>query len=604
MTMQEKGTISVHSENIFPIIKKFLYSDHDVFLRELVANAVDATQKLKQLASFGEYKGDITSPRIKVTINEQLKTLTISDQGLGMTADEIKKYINQIAFSGATAFVEKYKDKGQDQQLIGFFGLGFYSAFMVADRVDIITKSYQKGAKAVHWTCDGSTTFEITKATKKEVGTDVILYLNQESEEFLQKDKIKGILNRYCKFLPVEIEFEGEVINNTHPIWTKTPSELKDQDYLDFYKELYPFSAEPLFWIHLNVDYPFNLTGVLYFPQNTDKLDQSSNKIQLYAKQVFITEEVKDIVPPFLMLLHGVIDSPDIPLNVSRSYLQADSNVKKINTYITKKVADKLEELFKKDRKKYEEKWPSIELFVKYGMLTEEKFYEKAKDFMLLKTVDRAYFTLAEYPDKIKDKQTDKEQNLIMLYATNPDKQHFYVEACKQRGYDVLLFDTQLDSHFLGTLEHKLDKIRFKSVDAEPVEQLIGQQEQPTSGLDDKEKEQLQEVYKQAIKDPSIVWSVVPMIADELPVVITIPEFVKRWQAMSHLQPNAGMAPKIPLQVAINANHPLAKKILAVEESERLKLATKAYQLGLLSQNILNGAALTEFIKSSAASMI
>jgi molecular chaperone HtpG len=604
MSIQEKGTISVHSENIFPIIKKFLYSDHDVFLRELVANAVDATQKLKQLASFGEYDGEIAHPRIKVTINEKLKTLTISDEGIGMTADEIKKYINQVAFSGATAFVEKYKDKGQ-QQLIGFFGLGFYAAFMVADRVDIITKSYQKDAEAVHWTCDGSTTFELRKAVKKELGTDVVLHLNQESEEFLQNTKIKEILNKYCKFLPVEIEFDGQVINNTQPIWIKSPNDLKEEDYLKFYKELYPFSPDPLFWIHLNVDYPFNLTGVLYFPPSTDKLEHSPNKIQLYAKQVFITEEVKDIVPPFLMLLHGVIDSPDIPLNVSRSYLQADSNVKKINSYITKKVADKLDELFKKHRKAYEEKWPSIGLFVKYGMLTEDKFYEKAKDFILFKNVDHTYFTLAEYPDTIKAKQTDQQGNVIVLYATNSDKQHFYIEACKQRGYDVLLFEGQLDSHFLENLEHKLEKIHFKSVDAEPVDQLIGGAgEQPTSEIDKEAQEKIQEIYKKAIKDTHVTWSAVPMAADELPVVITIPEFMKRWHAMSQLQPNAGMTPTIQLQAAINVNHPLAKKILTVGEEEQLKLAARAYQLGLLSQNMLDGAELTGFIKASASSMV
>ncbi|MHB9147820.1 MAG: molecular chaperone HtpG [Candidatus Amoebophilus sp.] len=603
--MQEKGTISVHSENIFPIIKKFLYSDHDVFLRELVANAVDATQKLKQLASLGEYDGEVSKLRIQITINEKLKTLTISDQGLGMTAEEIKKYINQVAFSGATAFVEKYKDKGQQQQLIGFFGLGFYSAFMVADRVDIITKSYQKDAKSVHWTCDGSTAFELRKAVKKEVGTDVVLHLNADSEEFLQKHKIKEILNRYCKFLPVEIEFDGEVINNTQPIWTKSPSELKEEDYLKFYKELYPFSPDPLFWIHLNVDYPFNLTGVLYFPQVTQKLEHSPNKIQLYAKQVFITEEVKDIVPPFLMLLHGVIDSPDIPLNVSRSYLQADSNVKKINTYITKKVADKLDELFKKDRKSYEEKWPSIELFVKYGMLTEDKFYEKAKDFVLLKTVGSEYFTLNEYPERIKEKQTDSQQNLIILYANNIDKQDLYIQACKQRGYDVLLFDGQLDSHFLETLERKLDKVQFKSVDAEPIDKLVGQAEQPASLLDEKEQNKLQDIYKQAIKDSTVVWSVVPMASDELPIVITVPEFVKRLHAMAQLQPSAGMPPMLQLQAAINTNHPLAKKLLSIgEESEQLAIATKAYQLALLSQNMLNGAALTEFIKDAATTIV
>jgi molecular chaperone HtpG len=601
--MKEKGTISVHSENIFPIIKKFLYSDHEVFLRELVSNAVDATQKLKQLSAMGEYEGHVNDLRIQITINEKLKTLTISDQGLGMTADEIKKYINQVAFSGATAFVEKYKDKGQQQQLIGFFGLGFYAAFMVANRVDIITKSYQSGAEAVHWTCDGSTTFEINQAVKKDIGTDVVLHLNQDAEEFLQKSKIQELLHKYCKFLPVAIEFDGKVVNNTQPIWTKSPQELQDKDYLDFYQELYPHSAAPLFWIHLNVDYPFNLTGVLYFPATTHKLEHHPNKIQLYAKQVFITDEVKDIVPPFLMLLHGVIDSPDIPLNVSRSALQADSNVKKINAYITKKVADKLEELFKKDQKAYKDKWPYIDLFVKYGMLTEEKFYEKAKDFMLLQTVDHEYFTLDAYLEKIKPAQTDNQQQTILLYATNPTKQDLYIQACKQQGYSVLLLAGQLDSHLIDTLEHKLSQVRFKSVDAAPIEQLINQnKERQASVLTSQEQEQLKAIYQKAIPDASVIWSTVPMSTDELPVIITVPEVMRRLRAMAQLQPHAGTSPLISLQAAINANHSLAKKIVSLpEESKQLELATRAYQLGLLAQDMLNGAELTQFIKNTAA---
>ena len=598
--MQEKGSISVHSENIFPIIKKFLYSDHDVFLRELVANAVDATQKLKQLSSLGEYEGDVNNLRIKITINEKLKTLTITDQGLGMTVEEVKKYINQVAFSGATAFVEQYKDKGSPHQLIGFFGLGFYSAFMVANRVDIITKSYQKDTEAVLWTCDGSTTFEIQQAIKKEVGTEIVLHLNEDSEEFLQKAKIQEILNKYCKFLPVEIEFDEKVINNTQPLWTKSPSELTDKDYLDFYKELYPFSSDPLFWIHLNVDYPFNLTGILYFPQVTHKLENSPNKIQLYAKQVFITEEVKDIVPPFLMLLHGVIDSPDIPLNVSRSYLQADSNVKKINTYITKKVADKLEELFKKDRKSYEEKWSSIDLFVKYGMLTEDKFYEKAKDFVLFKSLSAEYFTIAEYTDKIKEKQTDKQNNLVILYANDPDKQDYYIQSCKERGYDVLLLDGQLDSHFLETLEQKLENTRFKGVDADSAEKLILQEEQEESLLNEEEKNKLQDIYKGVSKDSSVMWSVTSMSYKELPVVITVPEFIRRLHTMAKLQPNPGMPARLQVQAAINATHAISKKILSLEDKEQqIKLATRAYHLALLSQNMLSGTELTDFIKNS-----
>jgi molecular chaperone HtpG len=604
--MQEKGTISVHSENIFPIIKKFLYSDHEVFLRELVSNAVDATQKLKQLSAMGEYDGQVGDLRVQVTINDKLKTITISDQGLGMTAGEIKKYINQVAFSGATAFVEKYKDKVQQHQLIGCFGLGFYSAFMVADRVDIITKSYQSGAEAVHWTCDGSTTFEINKAVKKAIGTDVILYLSQDAEEFLQKSRIQELLHKYCKFLPVPIEFDGKVINNTQPIWTKSPQELQDKDYLDFYQELYPHSPAPLFWIHLNVDYPFNLTGVLYFPATTHRLEHHPNRIQLYAKQVFITDEVKDIVPPFLMLLHGVIDSPDIPLNVSRSSLQADSNVKKINAYITKKVADKLEELFKKDRKAYEDKWPHIDLFVKYGMLTEEKFYEKAKDFILLKTVDQEYFTIDAYREKVKLLQADNQQNIILLYATNPLKQDLYIQACKQQGYSILLLDGQLDSHLIGTLEHKLEHLRFKSVDAEPIEQLINQgKERQASVLTNEEQEQLKAIYKKAIPDDSVAWSAVPMSADELPVVITVPELMRRLQAMAQLQPHAGETSPMGLQAAINVNHPLSKKILSFskKENKQIELATRAYQLGLLAQNMLSGAELTQFIKRMAVEL-
>ena len=600
--MSEKGTISVHTENIFPIIKKFLYSDHEVFLRELVANAVDATQKLKQLAALGEYEGSVDQLQVKITTNEKLKTLTISDQGLGMSADEIKQYINQVAFSGATAFVEQYKDKGQ--QLIGLFGLGFYSAFMVADKVEIITKSYQKDAEPAHWTCDGSTNFELSKTVKKEVGTDVVLHLNKGSEEFLQKGRIKEILQKYCKFLPVEIEFDGQVINNTHPIWTKTPSELKDEDYLAFYKERYPLAPDPLFWIHLNVDYPFNLTGVLYFPKITSNLEQHHSKIQLYAKQVFITEEVKDIVPRFLMLLHGVIDSPDIPLNVSRSYLQTDSNVRKISSYITKKVADKLEELFKQDRKAYEEKWSSIEVFVKYGMLTEDKFYEKAKDFALLKNAANEYFTLEEYQTKVKPNQTDKHQNVVMLYATEPAKQDLYIQTCQKRGYDVLVLGSPIDSHFVGLLEQKLDKVRLKGVDGDTIDQLIEQDITQESVLTEEEQKKLQAIYKKATADKSITWSVTPMPTDELPVTITVPEFMKRMHNMAQMGSTSGGQPPLQLHATINTNHPLAKKILQTKKEEKqLRLAQQAYSLALLSQNMLNGSALTSFIQSSIAGM-
>ncbi|MEM7055702.1 MAG: molecular chaperone HtpG [Bacteroidota bacterium] len=596
--MSEKGTISVHTENIFPIIKKFLYADHEVFLRELVANAVDATQKLKQLAAFGEYEGSIEQLKVKITTHEKLKTLTITDQGLGMTAEEIKQYINQVALSGATAFVEQYK--GQQQQLIGFFGLGFYSAFMVADKVEIITKSYQQDTEPAHWICDGSTNFELSKAVKKEVGTDVVLHLSKDSEEFLQKGRIKEILQKYCKFLPVEIEFDGQVTNNTHPIWTKNPNELKDEAYLAFYKELYPFAPDPLFWIHLNVDYPFNLTGVLYFPKLTNSLEQHQNKIQLYAKQVFITDEVRDIVPKFLMLLHGVIDSADIPLNVSRSSLQTDSNVRKINAYITKKVGDKLEELFKQDRKAYEEKWSSIEVFVKYGMLTEDKFYEKAKDFALLKNTTSEYFTLEEYQNKIKPNQTDKHQNLVMIYTTDPAKQDLYIQTCQKRGYDVLVLNGSIDNHFVGLLEQKLDKVRLKGVDAETIDQLIAQDITQESILTEEEQKKLQAIYEKATTNKSITWSMTSMPTDELPVTITVPEFMKRMHNMSQMGRTGDSQLPLQLHATINTNHPLAKKILQTkEEDKQLKLAHQAYSLALLSQNMLNGSALTSFIQSS-----
>jgi molecular chaperone HtpG len=607
--MQEQGTISVHSENIFPIIKKFLYADQDVFLRELVSNAVDATQKLKQLATIGEYEGTLPSPlRIKIQINKTLKTLTVSDQGLGMTADEVKKYINQIAFSGATEFIQKYQSKGPQHQLIGFFGLGFYAAFMVADRVEIFTLSYQKGAEAIHWSCDGSMAFELNKAVKKEVGTDIVLHLNPESEVFLEKAKIKEILQKHCKFLPVEIEFDGEVINNPNPLWIRPAQELTDQDYLAFYQELYPLSPDPLFWIHLNVDYPFNLTGILYFPPITQQLTHHPHQIQLYTKQVFITQEVKDIVPPFLMLLHGVIDSPDIPLNVSRSYLQADSNVKKINTYITKKVADKLEELFKDDRKAYEAKWPSIELFVKYGLLTDEKFYEKAKDLLLVQSVDntRSYWTLPAYFDKVKEQQTNKDQTIIILYSMQPDKQAFSIETCKQRGYDVLLLAGQFDSPLMEMLEQKIDKVRFKSVDAAPVEQLIEKESMhPTSLLTEEEQQQLQEIYQTTIADKAISWNKAAMDPQGLPLVITVPELAKRLESMAPLQSPHHTSSPISVQATINTNHPIAKKLLLLSSTvEKSHLAQRIYQLGLLAQGSLNGKALAEFIQQTAAELI
>jgi molecular chaperone HtpG len=601
--MNEKGTISVHTENIVPIIKKFLYSDQEVFLRELVSNAVDATQKLKQLAFMGTYEGDTTQLRVKVSLDEQQKTVTISDQGVGMTADEIKKYINQVAFSGATEFLEQYRDQDQQQQLIGFFGLGFYAAFMVADKVEIITKSYQGDAEAIHWTCDGSTQFELAKTVKKEVGTDVVLHLTEDAKEFLQKERIQQLLDKYCRFLPIPIEFGGKIINNPHPIWTKLPGELKDQDYLTFYKELYPFSSDPLFWIHLNVDYPFNLTGILYFPETTHELAQHQNKIQLYAKQVFITNEVKNIVPEFLILLHGVIDSPDIPLNVSRSALQADSNVKKINTYIAKKVADKLEEIFKQDRKAYEEKWSSMELFVKYGMLTEDKFYEKAKGFALLKNTAEQYFTLEEYRAKIHANQTDKDKNLVMLYATAPEKQGRYLQSCENKAYDVLVLDQPIDQHFINLLEQKLDKVTIKGIDADLIGKLIDKDEAQQSILTEEEQNKLQAIYAKAVPDKRVTWAVAAMPEDELPVTIIIPEFMKRMQNISGTR--SANQPPLPLQAIINVNHPLAPKLLrSKKEEKQLQLARQAYSLALLAQDMLHGTALTTFIQSNVETIL
>jgi molecular chaperone HtpG len=519
--MQEKGTISIHTENIFPIIKKFLYSDNEIFLRELVSNAVDATQKIKRLASLGQYNGELGQLQVDVSLDEAAKTITISDNGLGMTADEIKKYINQIAFSGATEFMEKFKEAKDANEIIGRFGLGFYSAFMVADTVEIQTLSYQEGAEPAYWTCDGSTEFEIGTGTRTTRGTDIILHVNGESEEFLSKHRLQEILDKYAKFLPVPIKFgttteqepDGEdeegkpktkavevdnIINDTNPIWTKQPSELKDEDYLNFYKELYPFSEEPLFWIHLNVDYPFNLTGVLYFPKVKNDFEMTKNKIKLFSRQVFITDEVKDIVPEFLMLLHGVIDSPDIPLNVSRSFLQADSNVKKINSYITKKVADKLADLFKADRAGYEEKWSNIGLFVKYGIISEEKFYDKAKDFVLLtSTTDKKNYTLNEYKDFVTPTQTDKDDQLVYIYTNDPDKQDAFIQSANKKGYDVLLMNSPIDNHFISHLEQKLEKTSLKRVDADVADKLIKKDDAPAHILTEEQSGQVKTIFRQ-----------------------------------------------------------------------------------------------------------
>ncbi|ARS36879.1 molecular chaperone HtpG [Pontibacter actiniarum] len=598
--MEERGNISIHTENIFPIIKKFLYSDHEIFLRELVSNAVDATQKMKRLSSIGEFTGDLGELKVKVAVDKDAKTITISDNGIGMTAEEIKKYINQIAFSGATEFVERFKDSGDKDQIIGQFGLGFYSAFMVASRVDIITKSYKEGAEPARWTCDGSTEFEITDAQKAEHGTDVVLHVAEDSEEFLEPVRIRTILDKYCKFLPVAVEFEGEVINNPNPIWTKQPADLKEEDYKEFYKELYPMAEPPLFWIHLNVDYPFNLTGILYFPKLKNDFEVQRNKIQLYSRQVFITDEVKDVVPEFLMLLHGVIDSPDIPLNVSRSFLQADSSVKKINTYITKKVADKLSEIFRKDRETFEKNWDDISVFVKYGMLSDDKFYEKAKDFVLLQSTEGKYYTIEEYKALVQANQTNKNEQLVLLYTSDAEKQHAFVEAAQNRGYDVLKLDSVIDSHFIGLLEQKLEKTTLKRVDSETIDKLVEKDEVKESVLSDTEKEDLKGVYEQAIDNKNMTVEVAPMSPDDAPVVITLPEFMRRMKDMNRAGGGGmmfmGDMPDM-YNVTVNANHPLNQRVLKAEE--KAKLARQAFDLALLSQNMLSGAALTSFVKRS-----
>ncbi|WP_205943317.1 molecular chaperone HtpG [Pedobacter frigoris] len=627
MSIEEKGTISIHTENIFPIIKKFLYSDNEIFLRELVSNAVDAVQKIKRLAALGQYSGELGNPLVEVAVDKDAKTITISDNGLGMTADEIKKYINQVAFSGASEFVEKFKDAKDANEIIGKFGLGFYSAFMVADLVEIQTLSYQDGAEPARWVCDGSTSFEITDGNKTTRGTDIILHINAESEEFLENHKLEEILDKYGKFLPVPIKFgtkteqepDGEdeegkpktksvevdnIINTTNPIWTKAPADLSDEDYLSFYKQLYPFSEDPLFWIHLNVDYPFNLTGVLYFPKLKNDYEFQRNKIKLFSRQVFITDEVKDIVPEFLMLLHGVIDSPDIPLNVSRSFLQADSNVKKINSYITKKVADKLQELFNKDRKSYEEKWGDIGLFVKYGMVSEEKFYDKAKDFALLTNTKEEHYTLDEYRDKIKDIQTDKNGQLVYIYANDPAKQDSFIQSANKKDYDVLLMNSPIDNHFVSQLEQKLEKTSLKRVDSSVASQLIDKDENHESVLSEDQSKQVKEIFEKAITRPGYNVEIVGLNPEELPVTVTMDEFMRRMKDMAAMGGGMGFYGNMPdsYKVAINGNHKLIGKILASDKSEdQALLAKQAVDLALLAQGMLTGAELTEFVSRSVA---
>lgn len=577
----QKGNIDITTENIFPVIKKFLYSDHEIFLREIVSNAVDATQKLKTYSSKGDFKGEMGDLTIRIAVNKDAKTITISDRGIGMTAEEIDKYINQIAFSGANDFLEKYKNDAN--AIIGHFGLGFYSSFMVADKVEIITKSYREDAKAVKWSCDGSPAFEIDECDKAERGTDIVLHVSEDCKEFLENSKINELLQKYCRFLPVPVAFgkktewkdgkqveteEDNIVNDTNPLWMQTPSTLKDEDYKSFYRKLYPMGDDPLFWIHLNVDFPFHLTGILYFPKIKNNIEIHRNKIQLYCNQVFVTDEVENIVPEFLTLLHGVIDSSDIPLNVSRSYLQSDSNVKKISTYITKKVCDRLLSIFKNDRKEYEEKWDNLKLFIHYGMLSEPDFYDKASKFSLLKNVEGKYFTYEEYRELIKENQTDKEGNLIYLYANNTEEQFSYIEAAKAKGYSVLLLDGQLDAPLVGLLEQKFEKSRFTRVDADVIDRLIAKENNAENALTPQETERLAMVFKAEMphtEKTEFQVEVQSMGESALPVIITQSEYMRRMKEMSRIQPGMAFYGEMPdmYNFIVNADHPVVKAILA-----------------------------------------
>ncbi len=625
---QKQGHIGVTTDNIFPIIKKFLYSDHEIFLREIVSNAVDATQKLKTLADVGEFKGELGDLSVRVSIDKKAKTLTVSDRGIGMTAEEVDKYINQIALSSANDFLDKYKDN--TNAIIGHFGLGFYSTFMVAKKVEIVTKSHKEDAPAVKWTCEGTPEYTMEPAEKQDRGTDIILHIDKENKEFLEKDKIESLLQKYCKFLPVPIVFgkkqewkdgkyvdteEDNVVNDVNPLWKQKPAGLKDEDYLKFYRDLYPLTMdEPLFWIHLNVDYPFHLTGILYFPKIKTNLDLQRNKIQLYSNQVFVTDSVEGIVPEFLTLLHGVIDSPDIPLNVSRSYLQSDNNVKKISNHITKKVADKLEELYKKDRTQFEEKWDSLKLFIEYGMLSEEKFYDRAAKFSLVKNIDDKYFTLEEYKKLIESNQTDKNGDLIYLYTTDKNEQYAHIDAAKEKGYDILIMDGQLDVHWMGLLEQKLGKTRFVRVDSNTADLLIEKEDTAKVDLSDKQKENLTEVVKSQLPVmEKTEFNVEPKAfdANTKPVQITQNEFSRRMKEMSAMQQGMAFYGEMPdmFQVVLNVEHPLIKQLITeIEDKEKEELTayaaanTKLKQmidLALLSNGMLKGEALSDFVKRS-----
>lgn len=576
----QKGNIGVTTENIFPVIKKFLYSDHDIFLREMVSNAVDATQKLKTLAATGDFKGELGDLTVRITLDEKAGTLTISDRGIGMTAEEIEKYINQIAFSGVNDFLEKYQDKAE--AIIGHFGLGFYSSFMVAKKVEIITKSYREGSKAVKWSCDGSPEYTLEDADKADRGSDIVLYIDDDCKEFLQKSKIEELLNKYCKFMAVPVAFgkktewkdgksvetdEDNIINDVEPLWVKAPSSLKDEDYKKFYQTLFPMNDEPLFWIHLNVDYPFNLTGILYFPRIKNNIELQRNKIQLYCNQVFVTDQVEGIVPEFLTLLHGVIDSPDIPLNVSRSYLQSDSNVKKIASYITKKVADRLQSIFKEDRKEYEKKWDDLKLFINYGMLSEADFYDRAKDFALIKDTEGKYFTLDEYKTLVKDNQTDKEGVLVNLYTTNKEEQYTYIEAAKQKGYSIIDASGQLDVPMLSMLEQKLEKTRYVRVDSDIIDRIIQKEDALKNNLSEEETDNLSETFRsQMPKIQKAEFNIEVQALGESfqPVLITQNEYMRRMKEMSQFQQGMGFYAQMPdaYNFVLNADHPLIKRVL------------------------------------------
>ncbi|MGM9762001.1 MAG: molecular chaperone HtpG [Candidatus Cryptobacteroides sp.] len=616
-TKSLKGKIGVTTENIFPVIKQFLYSDHEIFLRELVANAVDATQKMKALANSGDFKGELGELKVSVELDEKKKVLKVIDRGIGMTEEEVDKYINQIAFSSAGEFLEKYKD--QIGSIIGHFGLGFYSAFMVSKKVTIETLSWKEGAKAVKWTCDGSPEYSMGESGKSDRGTVISLYLDDDSEEFASRGKISQLLGKYCKFMPVPVVFgkktewkdgksvetdEDNVINNIEPIWTKAPSELKDEDYLKFYRELYPMEEEPMFWIHLNVDYPFTLTGVLYFPKIKERMAIDKNKIQLYCNQMFVTEHVDNIVPDFLTLLHGVIDSPDIPLNVSRSYLQSDANVKKISTYITKKVADRLEEIYKEQREQYEQKWDNIKLFIEYGMLSDEKFCERAMKFALLKNTEGKYFGLEDYRKAIESEQTDKDKNVVYLYATKPDEQYSFIEAAKNKGYDVLLMDCELDSHFVNLLESKVEHTRFARVDSDTIDKLIQKEEEVRPELSEDDKKALDEMFKAALPQGN-EYSVEARNLGEnaAPVVITQSEFMRRYREMSAMGGGMNFYGSIPesYNIVVNMENPLVARIWEARGSENAEteLLQQVVDLALLGNGMLKGKALADFVARS-----